>query len=97
MVAGEYVNMSVMGIRISKIQLLIVLVLLAGLLITLSVVGQRQVLKTRADVEIFNSISVTGANCGLPEAGHANCQMDENANSVTIDGIQGLKNLPPPD
>lgn len=88
--------MNIAGVKISKIQLLVTLVLLAGLIFAVSLVQNKQILKSRADEETFNNLEVTGANCSLPEGGQSNCQLDENTSTVTVNGIQRLKDLPPP-
>lgn len=88
--------MEIKGVHISKIQLLLILILLAGLIFSLSLVQTRQKFKSKADMDIFNSLEVTGAYCNLPEGGQSNCQLDETVNSVTVNGIQRLRDLPPP-
>lgn len=88
--------MNIKGLKVSKIQLLVILFLVAGLLFSLSLVQESQTSKSRADEGIYNSLDVSGANCNSPENGQSDCQLDENTTSVTINGLQRLKELPPP-
>lgn len=88
--------MSIKGVKISKLQLIILIILIFGLVIGLILAQRQQILKSKADEDIFNNLKVTGANCSSPDAGTSYCQIDEERDSVTIEGIQKLKELLPP-
>lgn len=88
--------MNIASLKISKLQLLILLLLIAGIIFGLSLVQSRQTLKSRADQQIFSSLEVSGANCDYSGEGRSDCLLDEDSSSVTIDGIQDLKEIPAP-
>ncbi len=88
--------MNIKELKLSKLQIIILIILIVGLVVGLILSQRKQILKSKADEQIYNNLQVTGANCSSPEEGTSNCQKDQENSKVTINGIQRLRDLPPP-
>ncbi len=83
--------------KVTKAQLIILTILILGLIVGLILSQKKQILKSKADEQIFNNLQVTGAHCDSPDNGQSNCQMDQPDSKVSINGVQKLKELAAPE